>query len=234
MIKKLKASDPANNPADRAYLDANVDVDNLIEYMALEMFVGNSDIGNTRFYRLHGTDPETGEPYKWKWIWYDVDWGFWSARFNSPYSFTKKTGMGEKNIDNTIFRTVLSVPEYRERFLRKLGDIFQFMQTDYMIEVLDGCVAEIQPEMTWHFTTWAEVHDQMVIAEWPKTVDGAMRYWEKHINQLKNTLKKRPYILWGQVKETFQLSEAQMEEYFGPRPEKRTDAVWDNADLAWD
>ena len=234
MIKKLKASDPANNPEDRAYLDANIDVDNLIEYMALEMFVGNSDIGNTRFYRLHGIDPETGEPYKWKWIWYDVDWGFWSARFNSPYSFTKKSGMGEKNIDNTIFMTVLSVPEYRDRFLRKLGDIFQFMQTDYMIGVLDGCVAEIQPEMTWHFTTWAEAHDQMVIGEWPTTVDGAMRYWEKHINQLKNTLKKRPYILWGQVKEAFKLTDAQMNEYFGPRPEKRTDAVWDNADLAWD
>lgn len=234
MVKRLKNSDPANNAEDRAYLDANIDVDNLIEYMALEMFVGNSDIGNTRFYRLHGTDPETGEPYKWKWIWYDADWGFWAARFNSPYSFTKTTGMGEKNIDNTIFMTVLKVPEYREKFLRKLGDIFQTFTTDFMIEVLDQCVAEVEPEMEWHFTRWAEQHDQMVVGEWPTTKDGARRYWEKHINQLKNTLKRRPYILWGQVKEAFKLTDEEMLAYFGPKPEQRTDATWENSDFQWD
>ena len=234
MVKRLKNSDPANNPEDRAYLDANIDVDNLLEYMALEMFVGNSDIGNTRFYRLHGTDPETGEPYKWKWIWYDVDWGFWAARFNSPYSYTKSTGMGEKNIDNTIFMTVLKVPEYREKFLRKLGEIFQLFTTDFMIEVLDGCVAEIEPELDLHFTRWASEHDQMVVGEWPTTVDGAKRYWEKHINQLKNTLKRRPYILWGQVKEAFGLTDEEMLEYFGPKPEQRTDATWEKSDFQWD
>ena len=233
MIKKLKNSDPANNPEDRAYLDANIDIDNFLEYMALEMFAGNSDIGNTRYYRLHGIDPETGERYKWKWIWYDADYGFWQARFNSPYSYTKKTGMGQQNIDNTIFRTVLSVPEYRDLFLRKLGDIFQTFTTDHMLEVLEGCLKEIEPEMTWHFSTWAELHDPMVISEWPTTVDGAIRYWEKHVNNLRNTLKKRPYILWGQVREQFKLTNEEMEAYFGPRPEKRDDAVWDKADLEW-
>jgi len=235
MIKRLKKSDPANNAEDRAYLDANIDVDNLIEYMALEMFVGNSDIGNTRYYRLHGTDPETGEPYKWKWIWYDVDWGFWAARYKSPSNYTNPNGMGENGkIDNTVFLTVLKVPEYREKFLRKLGDVFQFFTTDFMIGVLDQCVAEVEPEMEWHFTRWAEQHDQMVIGEWPTTKDGARRYWEKHINQLKNTLKRRPYILWGQVKENFKLSNEEMLEYFGPKPEQRTDATWENSDFQWD
>ena len=235
MIKRLKKSDPANNPEDRAYLDANIDVDNLIEYMALEMFVGNSDIGNTRYYRLHGTDPETGEPYKWKWIWYDVDWGFWAARYKSPTNYTNPKGMGENGkIDNTVFLTVLKVPEYRERFLRKLGDVFQTFTTDYMLEVLDQCVSEVEPELDWHFTTWADRHDTMVIGEWPTTPDGARRYWERHINQLKNTLKRRPYILWGMVKQAFELSDAQMLEYFGPKPEQRTDATWENADFAWD
>ncbi len=225
MVKKLKASDPANNPEDRAYLDANIDVDNLIEYMALEMFVGNSDIGNTRFYRLHGTDPETGERYKWKWIWYDVDYGLWDSSFDSPKSYTKEKGMGQKNIDNTIFLTVLKVPEYRDRFLRKFGDIFQTFTTEYMTAVLEECKAEIEPEMKIHFDRWAEEHDQMVIAEWPTTVDGAYRYWERHINRLKNTLKKRPNLLWGYIQDAFSLSDAEMIEYFGPRPEMPIDAV---------
>ncbi len=225
MIKKLKNSDPAKNPEDRAYLDANIDVDNLIEYMALEMFVGNSDIGNTRFYRLHGTDPETGERYKWKWIWYDVDYGLWDSSFNSPKSYTKAKGMGQKNIDNTIFLTVLKVPEYRDRFLRKFGDIYQTFTTEYMTEVLEACKAEIEPELDWHFARWADEHDQMVIAEWPTSVDGAKRYWEKHINRLRNTLKKRPNLLWGYIQDAFTLTDAQMLDYFGPRPEMPADAV---------
>ncbi|MBQ3157276.1 MAG: lamin tail domain-containing protein [Clostridia bacterium] len=227
MVKKLKASDPANNPADRAYLDANIDVENLLEYMALEMFVGNSDIGNTRFYRLHGTDPETGEPYKWKWILYDVDYGFWNSSFDSPWSYTKAKGMGQKNIDNTCFMTCLKVPEYRDLFLRKLGDIFQTFTTEYMIGILDECVAELYPdsEMRLHFSRWAEFHDKMVISEWPNNETSAYAYWEKHVNQLKNTLKKRPTYLWDMVQKQFKLTDEQMIQYFGPQPEMPADAV---------
>lgn len=227
MIKKLKASDPANNAEDRAYLDANIDVENLLEYMALEMFVGNSDIGNTRFYRLHGTDPETGEPYKWKWIWYDADYGFWQASFNSPYSYTKEKGMGQKNIDNTIFLTVLKVPEYRDMFYRKLGDIFQTFTTDYMLEVLEGCVEELYPdyEMRLHFMSWAEKHDPMYMIEWPTNYDSAYAYWEKHVNRLRNVLKHRPNLLWSMIQEQFKLTDEQMLDYFGPQPEVPADAT---------
>ncbi|MGN1369398.1 MAG: lamin tail domain-containing protein [Aristaeellaceae bacterium] len=225
MVKKLKASDPANNAEDRAYLDANVDVENLLEYMALEMFFGNSDIGNTRFYRLHGTDPETGEPYKWKWILYDLDYGMFKSSFNSPWSYTKSGGMGDKNIDNTCFLTALKVPEYKDMFLRKLGDIFQTFTTDFMNEVLDQCVAELHPEseMKLHFSRWAEYHDQMVISEWPTKYTAAYAYWESRIERLRETIAYRPNRLWKMVKDQFKLTDAQMLDYFGPQPEVPAD-----------
>ena len=234
MVKKLKDSDPANNPEDRAYLDANVDVDNLLEYMAFEMFVGNSDIGNTRFYRLHGTDPETGEPYKWKWILYDVDWGFWTAAFNSPWSFTKKDGMGEKYINNTCFMTALKVPEYKDLFLKKLGDMFKTFTPEFLSNLLNECVAELHPdtEMKLHFARWAEYHDQKLLGEWPTKEGPAYTYWQNHVNRLHNTFLKRPYLFWAMVKEAFKLSDAQMESYFGPRPEK-PDAAWSAGDKKW-
>lgn len=227
MIKKLKASDPANNAEDRAYLDANIDVDNLLEYMALEMFFGNSDIGNTRFYRLHGTDPETGEPYKWRWILYDMDYALWDSSFNSPWSYTKEKGMGDKYIDNTCFLTVLKVPEYKDLFFRKLGDIFQTFTTEHMLEVLDGCVAELYPdsEMKLHFARWAEYHDQMYTSEWPTNYTSAYAYWQKHVNRLKNTIKKRPTLLWEMIQEQFKLTDAQMIDYFGEKPEMPEDAI---------
>ena len=227
MVKKLKASDPANNPADRAYLDENVDVDNLLEYMAFEMFFGNSDIGNTRFYRLKGTDPETGKPYKWKWIIYDLDYGLFDSGFNSPWSYTKAKGMGEKGIDNTCFLTALKMPEYKELFFKKLGDIFQTLTTDYMMGILDECIAELKPdtELRLHFARWAEYHDQMVASEWPTREGAAYSYWQSRVNRLRNVLKKRPNRLWKMVKDQFKLTDEQMVLYFGPQPEMPADAT---------
>ena len=227
MIKKIKAGDPAKNPSDLQYILDNVDVDNYFEYIALEMFLGNSDIGNIRFYRLHGNDPETGAPHKWKWIIYDLDYALYTSDFNSPWSYTKAKGMGDKAIDNTILLKLLSVPEYKDKFLRKLGDIFQTFTTEYMIGILDQCVAELHPdtEMRLHFYRWAEYHDKMYLSDWPTNFTSAYTYWENRINRLKNVLKKRPNKLWDMVQEAFKLTDDQMLVYFGPQPEMPPDAV---------
>ena len=183
------------------------------------MFVGNSDIGNTRFYRLKGTDG------KWKWIWYDADYGLFMSNFDSPKSYTKTKGMGQQNIDNTIFRKLLSVPEYKDKFLRKLGDVFKFLTTRKMLEILEPLVELITPEMELHWARWGEENDQMVLSEVPKSVDGAYRYWEKRVERLRNVCRKRPTYLWEMVQNAFDLTDAQMVEYLGDKPEMPADAV---------
>ena len=35
---------------------------------------------------------------------------------------------------------------------------------------------------------------------------------------MKETMTYRPYKLWGQIQTQFQLSDLQMDQYFGPRP----------------
>ena len=219
MIAKIKDSNPAKNPDDLQYILDNVDVDNYFEYIALEMFVGNSDIGNTRFYKTNQ------EGSKWRWIWYDADYGLFSSSFNSPKSYTKAKGMGEKLIDNTILLKLLTVPEYKAKFLTKFGDIFQTFTTEYMLSVLQPLIEQITPEMRLHWARWGELNDKFVISEVPTTADGAYRYWEKRIARLQNTLKKRPNLLWGYTKEAFKLSDEEMEQYFGTQPPMPADAV---------
>ena len=219
MIKKIKASDPKNDPEALQYILDNVDVDNYFEYIALEMFVGNSDIGNTRAYRLNR------EGSKWKWLWYDADYGMFMSDFNSPWSYTKESGMGSKNIDNTILRKLLEVPEYKDKFLRKFGDIFQTFTTEFMLEILEPMVNQLKPEMPLHFARWAEEHDKNVASDLPTNAEGAFRYWQERISRLRNVIKKRPNLLWGFAQEAFQLTDEEMVEYFGPRPEMPADAV---------
>ena len=221
MVNKLKGKDfnAAKNPADLQYILDNVDVDNLFEYMALEMFVGNSDIGNTRYYRLKRPGS------KWRWIWYDADYGLYNSKFDSPASFTRQGGMGQKRIDNTVFTTLLKVPEYRDKYLRKYGEIFQTFTTDHMLSLLNRLVEEITPEMELHWARWGEENDQMVITEVPKSVDGAYRYWEKRVERLRNVIRKRPTYLWELTQNAFELTDAEMVVYFGEKPEMPADAV---------
>jgi hypothetical protein len=177
------------------------------------MFLGNSDIGNLRFYRLHS------EGSKWRWILYDVDYGLFSSSFNSPRSYTKAKGMGEKNIDNTILLKLLSVPEYKDRFLRKYASIYKFLTTDKMLEILEPMVELITPEMSLHWARWGPENDKKVIDEVPVTGDGAYRYWLKRVDRLRNTVRKRPRNLWEYTQAAFSLTNQQMLDYFGPQPE---------------
>ncbi len=212
MITRLKKTSLLDDAELLQYVRDNVDLDNFLEYMALAMFVGDSDIGNIRWYKT------AEEGSKWRWIFYDKDYGMYSYKFNSPYSYTKPNGMGQQLIDNTLFLRVLEVPEYKDQFLRKLGDIFQFFTTEQMLEILEPMVAQIEPEMTLHFNRWAEEHDQQVMAEWPTNPSAAYTYWTRRITRLRNTCKGRPNYLWGFVKDEFELTNDQMLAYFGPQP----------------
>ncbi|MBR5961590.1 MAG: lamin tail domain-containing protein [Clostridia bacterium] len=219
MIKKIKAGNPAKNDEDLQYILDNVDVDNLFEYLGFEMFFGNSDIGNTRFYRFDM------DGSKWKWVLYDVDYGLYMSDFNSPKSYTKAKGMGEKGIDNTIFLKLLSVPEYKDKYLTIYGKIFQTLTTEVMEKKLDELVALIEPEMKMHWDFWGPQNDKAVIVDAPTTAEGAYRYWESRVNRLRNVIRKRPTKLWDFTQAAFNLTDDQMVRYFGPRPEMPANVI---------
>lgn len=219
MLKKIKAGNPAKNPEDLQYIEDNVDIENLFEYVAFEMFFGNSDIGNTRFYRFDM------EGSKWKWVLYDVDYGLYNSKFDSPKSFTKEKGMGEKNIDNTILRKLLSVPKYKDLYLTIYGRIFRKLTTDFMLSVLEPLVELIKPEMQLHWARWGEENDPYVLTEVPTTVDGAYRYWEKRVERLRNVIRLRPTRLWEFTQKAFDLTNDEMVHYFGEKPEMPPEAI---------
>ena len=216
MLNTFKTLSPNQNPEDLQYIYDNVDVESFIEWFCIKAFYGDSDPGNIMYYKLPGG--------KWKCLMFDLDYGLFNSGFNSPKSYTKAKGMGDQLIDNTIFLKLLSVPEYKDMFLRKLGDIYQTFTTEYLLSVLEPMVAQIKPEMQLHWARWGEENDPAIIAVAPASADGAYRYWEQRIDRLRNTCKKRPNLLWGFIQDAFELSQAQMEDYFGPRPDMPSDA----------
>ncbi len=219
MLKKVAASSPGTNPEDLRYILDNIDVDNYFDYMAFEMFFGNSDPGNIRFYRLKT------EGAKWKWLFYDADYGLFRSGFNSPYSYLKDKGAGDKNINNTLIRKLLENDEMLDKFLTRLGEIFQVFTTDTMIQLHTELAAVLEPEMSMHFNRWAEENDKAINSDSPLTPEGAMRYWNTRLNYTRNVLIMRPTSFYEMVQEKWELSDEQMLHYFGEKPELPDDAT---------
>ena len=221
MIARVKESSPGTNEEDLQYILSHIDVDNYFDYMAFEMFFGNSDPGNIRFYKLKT------EGAKWKWILYDLDYGLFDSGFNSPYSYLKEKGAGDKLIDNTLLRKLLESDEMRHSFLTRLGEIYQFFTTEYMLGVFDEMVGEIEPEMPLHFARWAEETDKAVSFDNPTSPEGALRYWHTRLDRTRNVLKKRPTYFYEMVQKQFRLSDDQMLIYFGNKPALPPDVIAD-------
>lgn len=219
MIEKVKKSSPGANPADLQYILDHIDVDNYFDYMAFEMFFGNSDPGNIRFYRMKV------EGAKWKWIFYDADYGMFNSKFDSPTSYLDPKGAGQQNINNTLIIKLLENDEMLDKFLSRLGVIYQFLTTEKMLEVFNSMADTLAPEMPLHFSRWAEENDKVINSDSPLTPEGALRYWNVRLDRTRNVIKKRPTYFYDIIQEYFKLSDEQMLSYFGPKPAMPADAI---------
>lgn len=212
-LKEVAANlNPKTNPADLQYLTDRIDVENYFDYTAIEMFFGNSDPGNIRCYKLHK------EGSKWRWLLFDLDYGLFNSKFDSPASYLKPEGAGQQKIPNILIRKLLENDEMRDLFLQRLGIVFKTFTSDVMLEELNRMVAILEPEMGFHFARWAELNDKAINFDSPTTAQGAMSYWKQRINRLTSVIRKRPALFYDMVQNQFGLSNAEMLNYFGEKP----------------
>ena len=164
------------------------------------------------FYKL----PGPGQ--KWKWLIFDLDYGMFSSSFNSPKSYTKAKGMGDKLINNTIFLKLLENADMKQKFLERLAYVYRTLTPKVMNDKLTEIKAILEPEMPMHFERWAPLNDKKINSDSPLSKDGALGYWNTRINRMRDTINRRHHFLWGYIKEAFGLSNAQMLELFGEQP----------------
>lgn len=212
LIKKVKTLSPGTNLEDLQYILDRVDVDNYFDFQIFQAFFANTDSGNIRYYKTPGG--------KWKWIIYDLDYGLFNSGANGVKITLNPGGAGTHiRFDNTLIVKLLENDQMRDKYLRRFGEIFQILSTDTMLEQIQICYDILEPEMPMHFERWAAQNLKSIDVDQPQTVDGCLRYWNSRVDRLRNVVRKRPTICWDQVKEWFKLTDQQMIEYFGPRPD---------------
>ena len=213
LLSELEASSPNTNPEDKAFLEASIDVDSFLSWFASAMYMGDSDVGEVCLYQT----PDG----KWQCIASPSGFGLFLAKFNASASYTKEDGMTAALHDNTAFRKILEIDEYRDLFLTKLGALYQALPTETMQAALDDCAAMIEAEMPAHFDRWAAQHVPAINHELPNEPAAALEYWRGRIARMHDgTMTMRPYYVYIQTQEAFNLTDEEMLRYFGdPCPE---------------
>lgn len=173
-----------------------VDVRNYMEYIAIEMFVGNGDTLNVKRYRNLNDDG------RWRWILFDLDNAF-KLDTNSIDRWLNPKGMGINLwTDNRLFVALMKNPQFRDEFLTYMGEK---LATTYSSQ-----------SMYDRFNEFYNILDPLLddqLAKWGPTREKYM----SHVKSLIGYLEARPMKLMTYFAncQYLNLSTEEMYHYFG-------------------
>lgn len=156
MLKFMREND-LSIPANYAYVNSLMEVENFIDYEIAQIFFDNQDAGgNIKYWR-----PQTPSG-KWRWILYDTDWGFGlhdeDAYKNNSLAFhTKEDGPAWPNPEWSTFilRKLFSNEEFEKKFINRFCDALNTSFEKNNVEAkLDEHISMLLPEIDKHLKRW--------------------------------------------------------------------------------
>lgn len=174
------------------YARKYIDVENYLNYIAVEMFTGNTDLLNCKKYRSEDTDG------KWRWILFDFDWAFYTDT-NSVGRWLKPGGVGEGNkCDNSLFIALMENSYCRDYFLSLFAEkLASDWSSEHVLQLIDERYELLEPELGQTFDKWGMSESE----------------YNNGLKKFRNYAKTRP----GRLLYFFSnaLSKPEFEKYFG-------------------
>lgn len=168
-------------------LEASVDVEGFLTYMATQMIFGNMDWPNqnVRFWRYSGKlQKERPLDGRWYFIMGDSDLGYGAQGAPQADMFLRARAM---NVPVTqLFWGMMHAPEYKARFIaiaRAL--VYGSLATPRALEELDRIAALMEPEMGRHTARWRKPAD-------PET-------WRSHVDVMRTFARQRGMAVLEQL-----------------------------------
>lgn len=193
MLSWVEAHDLSDD-ANVAALRGMMDIENYLEYVMLEMYINNQDLGNVGFYRNPNADG------LWRWALFDLDLSYQLAGDNVKAWLEGETVGTITDQSNLLFRKLMKNDGLRDWFLRRMG---QLLATTFSAENVTGKIraryALLEPEMEAECKRW----------NWTTAT------WKRYGQRMLNYAKSRPANLIQYLNANFKLTEAQAQEYFG-------------------
>ena len=187
-----------NKPENLAYVEERLDIDNMFTHAAYQIILGNVDFTNVRVYRVPGG--------KWRYILFDVE-ACWRNLEKTPLEYYIKPVSGKiQGFRHEPLNALLAVPEYKEKFLRRIAELLDTVFVWQNVEAaFDEVIAQLEPILPRHIERWNNMK---------------LKNWQTNINATKYYARVRPRKIPELLKKAMKLTNAEVEEYFGAVLEK--------------
>ncbi len=182
-----------NIPENLAYVEERLDIDSLFTHAAYEIILGNVDFTNVRVYRVPGG--------KWRYLLFDVE-ACWRNLDKTPLEYYIKPVSGKiQGFRHEPLNALLNVPEYRDKFLRRIAELLGTVFVWENVEAhFDAVIAQLEPILPRHIERW----DNMKLSNWKKNISATKYY-----------ARVRPKKIPELLQKAMKLTDAEVETYFG-------------------
>ncbi len=177
------------------YVANLVDIDSFIDFWVAETYVTNNDIVNYRYFR----NPKLDDG-KWKFVFYDLDWAFYNYEKNYYAFATSPAGMTPRGYTTVLLRNLVKNEKFQKKFVERVSyQLKNVWNEERVTAKMNAILKGIEPELTRNFNRWNL-----------KRTD-----FEYQLGRLKTYLAKRKTYMISQTKAFFNLTDKEVEEYFG-------------------
>jgi hypothetical protein len=181
-----------SNTNDYNYVSSKIDIDEFINYMITEIYVGNSDwLGkNIRFWK------EKKEGAKWRWLLQDLDFGF-GLMVADPVTFNTLDFATQDSRKTLILRSLLKNPTFQNKFIsRFLTHLNTTFTPNRVIKYIETFQNKIKNEMPADINRWQNKGRRI----------NSYNDWENKIYDLKTYALNRNDIVRQHLKDKFNLT----------------------------
>ena len=189
LLSHVRASDWTDETS-YAYVQRQVDLDNMIDYYLLQIYAANTDWPNKNVYQFRSLAPEG----RWRWMSWDTDRGFGAYPFFSPgdveADFIERVlGPGPDESKAPLLRELMDHPAFVNRFLvRSAHRLNTTLAPESVIALVDELAAELEPDIAYETTRWI-----------------SQAQWKASVQDLYDFCTQRPEYLRQHVVEWFGL-----------------------------
>lgn len=189
-VGKTDFSDEANMDI----LRQQIVVESYLDFVITQMYTCNQDLSNVRCYR------SLTEGNRWRWAIFDLDLSFRLNGDNYVDDWLEASAGTITGIDTTLFRGLMENPGVRDQFLTRFGELLcDNYAAENVVQKIKARRALIKDEMVNECRRWS----------WSYST------WEEEVDRITEYARVRPRIVVGYLCDTFHLSEAERERYFG-------------------
>ena len=166
-----------------AWVERRMDLDNLIEHYACEIYCCNTDwpgnnLGVWRVRTAFNPAASYGNDGRWRWLMYDTDHGFGhsSSEWDDMMFQARRSGRG---VCQPQFDRLLANADFRNRFVNRFADLMNTAFQPARVQgIIQATASRVESEMPRHIARWGRM--------------GSLAAWQANVQRLRDFANNRP------------------------------------------